>query len=97
MVSLQRVMLREKPKKTLDRGPPLNISMTPAPSLFLPVTALYAGLCGAFYAFMTVAIINTRRANKIPYGDGGYRPLQKLTAVSAPPTPAIRRFLYCKR
>ena len=62
--------------------------MTAAPSLFLPVTAVYAGLCGAFYAVLTVAIIRTRRASKIPYGDGGYRPLQKLSAVSARPTPA---------
>ena len=96
MASLQRALVREKPEK-INSGPPFDISMTAAPSLFLPVTALYAGLCGAFYAFMTVAIISTRRANKIPYGDGGYRPLQKLIAVSARPTAASGRFLYCKR
>ena len=66
--------------------------MTAAPSLSLPVTALYAGLCGALYAILTVAIIKTRRAMKIPYGDGGQRPLRKLTAVSARPTPANGRF-----
>lgn len=55
--------------------------MAPAPSLVLPITSLYAGLCCLLYLILTVAVVRMRREMKIPYGDGGQRLLKKRIAV----------------
>ena len=49
--------------------------------MLLPITSLYAGLCGVLYLVLTVAVVLMRRELKIPYGDGGQRLLKKRISV----------------
>ena len=55
--------------------------MVPAPSVPLPITSLYAGLCGILYLVLTGAVVLMRREMRIAYGDGGQRLLKKRISV----------------
>lgn len=54
-----------------------------APTLALPVTSLYVGLLGAGLVALTVRVIKTRRANKVPWGDGGITELKRVVRAHA--------------
>lgn len=49
----------------------------------LRVTSLYAGLLGAGLVLLTVRVIRHRRANKVPWGDGGLAELRRAVRAHA--------------
>lgn len=60
--------------------PPVATAAVLAP---LRVTSLYAGLLGAGLVLLTVRVIRHRRANKMPWGDGGITELRRAVRAHA--------------